>query len=509
MKVTNRFKNSHFLNVIFRLFGNRCEFIQRHGTDMLESLTWSELNRNIPVRTAPGFDPIDNDMEHEDQRLRSFQRNNGWRGEVEPWKLAAAGFYYTGIHDHVKCFACDVSLKAWLPGDNPIQEHLKIEPNCSYISRFGNKFSISYAPNVSLQETGSTQPNFGQTLRSTSYDPSMVHQPPVSTPVNRAPVAKPNYASEHARLHTFINWPKDCPVQPKELIDAGFYYTRNGDRVECFKCGIILAGWEPLDTPWGEHEKWSKDCSLVVEHLRRRNPRSPSQGPRAPGFPQEQTWTSPPKVLYPPPPGEGPSEMEEETKGEEGMKGEEGTKGCVVRLPPEEGECSKMAEQNKRAEEGSTEDEIFYLQKAAQKLVEDGRYNYATINEAVQQKTKIEGGSIESMADLLDAIQSYQMSNRKSTTATGNNPVVANNPTGQTSGFSLVLDPEALHRQVQKLEDAHRCKICLDADIGIVFLPCGHLVCCPKCARELQAKGDAVCPICRKQIKSTIRSYLT
>ena len=459
--------------------------------DTLDSRTWSGMNQNIPVRPMTSFDPIDNDMENEDQRLRSFQRNNGWKGAVDPRKLAEAGFYYTGIHDHVKCFACDVSLKSWLPSDDPVKEHLKIEPNCSYISRFTNKFSVSFLPSVSLQETGSTQPKFGQTLRSMSYDPSIVYRPQVSTPFNRAPVTKPNYASEHARLHTFINWPKDCPVQPKELIDAGFYYTGNGDKVECFKCGIILANWVPQDTPWGEHEKWAKDCPLVIERLRQRNPHSPTQGPR----PQEQTWKTPQKVLDPTSSVAGPTEMEDETKVAK-----------VVRLPPEQGECSKKAEQDRKMKEDTT-DEIFYIQKGVQKLIEDGEYNYETIKEAIQQKTKIEGGSIKSMAELLDAIQSYlEMSNRKSTAV--NSPVAPTNPSAQSSEVVFV-DPETLQEQVEKLKDAHRCKVCLDAEIGIVFLPCGHLVCCPKCAQELQAKGDSLCPVCRRHIDHTIRSYLT
>jgi hypothetical protein len=453
-----------------------------------ESLSWSETSENARVQRVPSFDPIDNDMENENQRLRSFQRNNGWRGAVDPQKLAAAGFYYTGIHDHVKCFACDVSLKAWQPGDDPIREHIKNEPNCPHIHRFSNKFSLTYLPSVGLQESGSLLPNVRQTYRSTSFDQNVIYHPPSSTPVNRVPVSKPNYASEHARLHTFINWPKNCPVQPKELIDAGFYYTGNGDKVTCFKCGIILAGWEAHDTPWGEHEKWSKSCPLVVEHLCRRNPHSPVRGPR----PQEQMWTSPPTV---PGPVAGPSETT-------------GTNvGKMVRLPPKEGESSAKADQQKKTSENSSTEEIFYLEKAVQKLVDEGRYEYAMLKAATQQRIKIEGSSINSMEELIDAVESYEeLCNQQS--AVVNTPGTSGNPSGQP-GEVVFPDPEALQVQVNKLKDAHRCKICLDREVGIVFLPCGHIVCCPKCARELHAKQEPLCPICRRRIDSTIRSYLT
>ena len=462
---------------------NKCDFLRRHSMETFDNLALSGTTQNVLPQPTTHFDPIDNDMENEEQRLRSFQRNKGWPGKVEPQKLAGAGFYYTGINDHVKCFACDLSLKSWLPNDDPVKEHIKIQPNCTYISSLGNKFSINFGPSVSLQEVTPPPSNFGQTFRSTSYDPNLAYR---QLPTNRVPALKPNYTSEHARLHSFINWPKDCPVQPKELIDAGFFYTGNGDKAECFKCGIILAGWEPQDTPWGEHEKWSKDCPLVVEHLRRRNPRSPSQGSR-PIFPQEQTWETPSKVLKPSSPVPGPSEMGDELK-----------IANVVQLPPvEQGECSKIAKENENRRE-TNPDEIFYIQKGIHTLMEDGKYDYETINEAIQQRTKIEGRSIKSMADLLDAIHSYkELSNSK---------VISDETSAQTNEFpSSLIDPE----QVKKLKDAHRCKICLDAEIGIVFLPCGHLVCCPKCAKEIQTKRGSLCPICRRHIDTTIRSYLT
>lgn len=451
-----------------------------------------------PVGHVSSFDPIEYDMENEEKRLQSFQRNSGWQGMVDPRRLAAAGFYYTGINDHVKCFACDTSLNQWQPDDDPVKEHFKENPTCTYISKLGNKFTISHVPSrIGLQESSSMTPSFRQPFRSTSYDPGTVHQPPpVSASANRAPASKPNYAREKARLHTFINWPKDCPIQPKELIDAGFYYTGNGDKVECFKCGIILAGWEPLDTPWGEHVKWAKNCPLVIEYLRRRNPHSPTQGPTPPTFPQEQTWKMPTSVSEPvPEPVVAPSEREDVVKVN------------VVKLPVEQNECPNKAEKHssRSTDESRTEEEIFYIQKGVQKLIEEGQYEYGMINEAIQQRAKIEKRSIDSMAELLDAIRAYQeMSERKS--GAKNDPIAHVNP---RVGLTVTIDREALQRQVQKLEDAHRCKICLDAEIGIVFLPCGHLVCCPDCAHEIQSKRDSLCPVCRRRIESTIRSYLT
>ncbi|KAG8173533.1 hypothetical protein JTE90_016429 [Oedothorax gibbosus] len=49
-----------------------------------------------------------------------------------------------------------------------------------------------------------------------------------------------------------------------------------------------------------------------------------------------------------------------------------------------------------------------------------------------------------------------------------------------------------------------QCKICMDEQVGVVFLPCGHLVSCPRCAQRISN-----CPMCRKQITALVRTYLS
>ena len=47
------------------------------------------------------------------------------------------------------------------------------------------------------------------------------------------------------------------------------------------------------------------------------------------------------------------------------------------------------------------------------------------------------------------------------------------------------------------------CKICFSAAVGIIFLPCGHLVCCVSCAPAM-----VDCPICRKTVNGTVQAFL-
>lgn len=74
----------------------------------------------------------------------------------------------------------------------------------------------------------------------------------------------PEFAIEGARLRTFEDWPKSMKQTPKELADAGFFYTMKGDGVICFHCGGGLRQWDEKDIPWIEHALWYGKCNYVL-----------------------------------------------------------------------------------------------------------------------------------------------------------------------------------------------------------------------------------------------------
>jgi len=63
---------------------------------------------------------------------------------------------------------------------------------------------------------------------------------------------------------------------------------------------------------------------------------------------------------------------------------------------------------------------------------------------------------------------------------------------------------EDLEEEIRKLKEARQCKICMDNEVAVVFLPCGHLVSCLRCATALSN-----CPLCRQPIKAVVRTYLS
>lgn len=64
--------------------------------------------------------------------------------------------------------------------------------------------------------------------------------------------------------------------------------------------------------------------------------------------------------------------------------------------------------------------------------------------------------------------------------------------------------PVTLEEENRRLREARLCKICMDSEVCVVFLPCGHLVTCVNCAHSL-----ADCPVCRQPIKATVRTFLS
>ena len=65
-------------------------------------------------------------------------------------------------------------------------------------------------------------------------------------------------------------------------------------------------------------------------------------------------------------------------------------------------------------------------------------------------------------------------------------------------------EDEELIEENKRLRDERLCKICADKELGVVFIPCGHLVTCTTCAASLNS-----CPVCRSTITSLVKTYLS
>lgn len=175
-------------------------------------------------------------MNVEANRLQTF---NDWPrdAEVNPERIAKAGFYYTGNNLEVECFACHVKISHWDYGDRVMERHRYLSPDCSFV-----------------------------------LDPTTTDNVPLIT--SNSSTASSSYQQYHnslaLRLASFENWPSSNIVSPDSLARAGFYYLKKGDYTKCAYCKGEVRAWVMGDDPEIEHQRHFPNCHFVINVL---NPR--------------------------------------------------------------------------------------------------------------------------------------------------------------------------------------------------------------------------------------------
>lgn len=66
------------------------------------------------------------------KRLDSFKQWPSYLTQT-PEEMTAAGFFFTGIEDHCRCFFCGGGLRNWEPDDQPWTEHARWYSNCAFV----------------------------------------------------------------------------------------------------------------------------------------------------------------------------------------------------------------------------------------------------------------------------------------------------------------------------------------------------------------------------------------
>ncbi|NXJ66548.1 BIRC1 protein, partial [Rostratula benghalensis] len=180
----------------------------------------------------------------EDTRLQSF---DGWpfyaRG-TKPDLLARAGFFFTGKKDTVQCFACGGCLGNWEDGDDPWREHAKWFPECEFLqskksSEEIQKYIETYSGFVGVVGRHFTGSFIKENLATTTGD-----------------FVLNIFENEGVRLDSFKTWPAEARVKATALAKAGFFYTGEGDAVQCFNCARCLQEWEEGEDPLEKHAKF-------------------------------------------------------------------------------------------------------------------------------------------------------------------------------------------------------------------------------------------------------------
>ncbi|XP_010608250.1 E3 ubiquitin-protein ligase XIAP isoform X1 [Fukomys damarensis] len=465
----------------------------------------------------------DEDFVEEFNRLKTFA-NFPSTSPVSASTLARAGFLYTGEGDTVQCFSCHAAVDRWQYGDSAVGRHRKVSPNCRFINGFYFENSAAQPINPGVQNGQYNADNY---LGSRNH--FVLDRPPethadyllrtgqVVDMSDTVYPRNPAMCSEEARLKSFHNWPDYAHLTPRELASAGLYYTGTDDQVQCFCCGGKLKNWEPCDRAWSEHRRHFPKCFFVLGQKINvrgepdvvssdRNFPNSTIPPRNPAMAEYEariitfgTWTysinkeqlaragfyalgEGDKVecfhcgggLTDWKPSEDPWEQHAkwypgckyllEEKGQEYINSIHLTHSHEVSLVRT---TEKTPSLSKRI------DDTVFQNPMVQEAIRMG-FSFRDIKKIMEEKTQTSGSNYVSLEVLVADLVSAQKDNTQ-------------DESSQTSLQKEISTEE----QLRRLQEEKLCKICMDRNIAIVFIPCGHLVTCKECAEAVDK-----CPMC-------------
>jgi len=466
--------------------------------------------------------PVETDYRSEAARLASF---SNWSVPfIQPADLARAGFYSLNNLDSCRCAFCNNCVGDWVMGDDPMTEHRHHFPLCPFV--LGQDVG-----NIPLGAVaGHQEPAPGQDV--TGLNPRQVPQPSTLNPRQVLPNSgpekghygadseamgilphsgplHPQYATLEARLRTFREWPPALRQQPRDLAEAGFYYIGLSDQVKCFYCDGGLRNWQSEDEPWKEHARWFEKCVFVRlvkgdEYIKdcvtERPPEKaglPVQGPRV--VTEEDIRKAMSQAIV----KQVLSMGIDHSRVKMAIKKNLENSGNPFDTPES---LISAAFSVQRSQETRSQREN--LQRVGAVLSTLGELRS---NDVVTEQWEIGQDNMEIRDDDMEEIELEQPRNTSNDTISLNQPKSPLQPKPQPQPVppdDLSVSSEAassdLMTENTRLKEQRTCKICMDEEVGVVFLPCGHLCSCVNCAPSLKD-----CPVCRRPIQGTVRTFLS
>ncbi|XP_075691891.1 E3 ubiquitin-protein ligase XIAP isoform X2 [Rhinoderma darwinii] len=469
---------------------------------------------NCPKVSDGAYDmELDNDYSEESSRLASFA-NFPSTCPISAPALARAGFYYTGTEDRVECFSCKAVVEGWQHGDTAIGRHRKISPNCKFINAFNSR-SEGVQTQAPMSQSSCPHPinncatyDLGHSSNSDIQTDFLLRTGRIVDESEPKFPRHINMCSEEARLQTFKNWPSYVRLTPKELANAGLFYTGSSDQVKCFCCGGKLMNWEPSDVAWTEHRKHFPDCLFVlgrdVGNVALESSSifsSARRGSDVPENPAMSQVTARHESF-----ANWPYASNKEMLARAGFysTGERDSTRCFycggglrdwkVKDDPWELHarwypgCKFLVDEKGQHYINNVQ----LTRPLASKPESDTPPALPEDSELVKNPLVIH---TQQMGFHLEEIKKLMLKRIKNTgqNYTSVEVLISDLLNSQTAkgNFKPTENENSIEEKLRKLEEERICKVCMDKAVCIVFIPCGHLVVCVDCAEVLDK-----CPIC-------------
>ncbi|ELU03371.1 hypothetical protein CAPTEDRAFT_169380 [Capitella teleta] len=370
---------------------------------------------------------------------------------------------------------------------------------------------------------------------------------------------------EEIRLTTFVLWPEWSYARPEDLAKNGMYFTGQNDTVKCVECSLEVTGWTAGQVPSQVHEEKSPYCPIITEIGSRNIPmddhgskkgksKQRARGKAGRNEAEAVGKGKAQKVL-------SGSDIHSNDLGVSiSSRTRGGQHSSLEVLEPDmtieanrletfevnwyddfpvkasalakagfyfigphdrvicafckgkvynwiEGDnpvgehtrlfpnCPFVQELHKKP--------LQKLQTEEAKVLKNMGYTEPLIQQAFNECQK-EGVSMPNITQLMDVI--YDIEDRGdddlAAKATSSSRLSSSLSRGGTYGSAEQSGVLEIQRENEALKASNTCKVCLSAEVHCVFLPCGHLVCCMKCADQVEN-----CPLCRTKILGSVKAY--
>ncbi|XP_063404011.1 uncharacterized protein LOC134687557 isoform X2 [Mytilus trossulus] len=338
----------------------------------------------------------------------------------------------------------------------------------------------------------------------------------------------PAYAQLNVRVSTFQGWPGYLDQAPRDMALAGFFYAGYNDYCRCFFCGGGLRNWDAGDDPWVEHARWFSKCPFVrqnrghrfVEIIVKRQAEMQASG--ASGSAKNQTAVTTQSEIEARPQVTSQGTTETQTTQSETASSNRDPATESVRDMGYTDEMIKRAIDNiKQNNPGKEKIEATEILEMIFTIADDDtttqtntavvsentpssafRSSQASIQPSVRTTTSQAHTATSSVPASTSESSLPSLSVSSLETA---NAAASGGKHQQSSASKEITENEirSLQEENTQLKEQVMCKICMDKNVSIAFLPCGHLACCIDCAPAMRK-----CPMCRVYIKGTVKTYL-
>ena len=292
------------------------------------------------------------------------------------------------------------------------------------------------------------------------------------------------YAEYADRLQSYVGWPRRYVQQtPESLAAAGFFYIGSADRVTCFCCHERFRNWRPGQDPLAVHKLVSPDC-IFIRSI-----------------------------------GSGKKDEENEDSSKSSVSGSavetvDSRAHDVLAIGDEDYPIDVFNSVLYGCQEGAYSRDMVYTVGYVSHTLPAG-VKWPVNVDLEEKKTQ------ETKASSISTTKITTIATTTTATTTADNTfkekINASNTT-EESGKSKTPATQAsenkekrsehdLVSRVKKenmmLKNQRLCKICLKNEVGILVLPCSHIVFCSECVNN-----ETKCAKCGMQIRGTVKVFL-